>query len=512
MANETVLERFVVSFGFRSEGAEQVRSQYAALRAGAAVVGAAALAAGAAIASMGRSAADAGDVAQKSSAAVNLQADQYTALAFAADRSGLSIGQLDVGLRSLARNVDDFVAGKGEAQEAFRSLGLRPDEVKRLRESGQLMNVIADRLREFRARGGDATGLLQRIFGRPGGRFVNLLGAGGDALKGLTDRAAQLGIVISQDNADAGAVFVDTLTDIRALLRGVTLDIGFAALPEMQRMAGALLDAGVRARGLVRSGVDAFTERFGGALRAAAPAARVLVGLVAALGAARAARGVAGIASALPGMGAAMSALAVAGGPIAVLLLLLGVIDDIVVTARGGKSVLRDFAKALGIEDETQEWAESVTDLFGAAASAADALSQAVSRLANEIARLLSIDLPDFAEQFRLRGSLALGDISLAQTQAAAGFRSFAAERSSQADRQAQGAATAGGIAQFMARQAIGAGRVVAPVSIGTIGVQLGSIVGMTPDDVARMVGDNVREALLPEIRDAMAAGEGAVQ
>jgi len=173
------------------------------------------------------SAAETGDKFEKMSKRTGVASEELSALAYAAEISGTNIDTLEKGLRYMATSVLDVARGTGEAKLAYERLGISVVGADgRLKGTVPIMLEIADKLRAVQSET-EKAGLVAQIFGaRAGTQLLPLLREGSRGIEELMQKAKDLGIVISTEDAARAAEFTDRMTDMKALIKGISLTLG----------------------------------------------------------------------------------------------------------------------------------------------------------------------------------------------------------------------------------------------------------------------------------------------
>jgi hypothetical protein len=313
-------------------------------------------------------AATAGDRFAKMARQVGETAEGFQELAFAADRSGLKLEAMRVGLGKLSKTALDSTTGNKVAAETFARLGIsvRGNDGA-LKASSALMEEVADRIAGIEDPT-KRTALAMQVFGESGAQMIPFLEGGGQGIRDLRQRARELGHVIDNEAATASEGLVDSLTDMNLATRGIVQRLGVALIPALQRLADSTTNALIRHRALIDRGLNAIakavdfaTRKFtqysdilegvaanASVLKVALSALAVVAGgfMLAKLGAA--AMAVWSLVTAFNAAGAAallaqVKALALpiaVGAAIAALVL---IVDDFITALQGGKSVIGDF-------------------------------------------------------------------------------------------------------------------------------------------------------------------------
>lgn len=179
--------------------------------------------------------ADLGDQFDKMSARVGVSVEKLSALSFAAEQSGTDAKTLEKAFDGLSRNLFDLERGAGDAKPAFEKLGISFRDLKSLAPDEQL-KLIADRMQGL-ATETEKGAVAQKIFGRAGRAIIPLLNAGSKGIKTLTDQAAEFGIVIGKEDAEAAARMTDALNLLSKATLNFVGQIGAAVSGDVEKFA-----------------------------------------------------------------------------------------------------------------------------------------------------------------------------------------------------------------------------------------------------------------------------------
>lgn len=334
------------------------------------------------------------DRVAKTARSLRLTVEEYTALTFAADRSGVSQEQLGAALRSLTMQLGAAGMKSVEAQRLFRALGVEWEGADgKLRTAGEILPEIAQALHDLPSEGQRAA-LQLRLLGENGAKLESLMEGGAAGIRALTEEAERFNAVVDTETAAASEKFVDNLTNLKSLLGGLARDVYKEVLPVLDRLTLKLTEMLEDSDGIVRSGIDWFLERLGRGFRLLdRPAVQALGTLTLIGGLFAGAQAVLGVpvlgrvAAALLGVGRALvsvtaGALGLVGIPFAPFVaavaaataaagLLYLAWEEVVVTAAGGNSVILRVARALGVGAETSELFRAGLSLLDATLDAA---------------------------------------------------------------------------------------------------------------------------------------------
>ena len=177
--------------------------------AGAAAAGGAAVAANAA-----RWVQQTGQIA-KSSAAINVNVKEYSALHHAFQQFNYDAVDLDAILRELEIKTYDWRDANQGVTAAFEELGLELESFDRLKPDEKL-DAVARALANVESNS-RRIGIADTIFGGDdAGKILNIA----DSLDRLTDEAERFGVTVDQDTADAVRAFQQNINTFETFLEG----------------------------------------------------------------------------------------------------------------------------------------------------------------------------------------------------------------------------------------------------------------------------------------------------
>lgn len=191
--------------------------------------------------------ADSGDMLDKMAGRTGVAVEQLSALQFAAEQSGSSLGTIEKALRRMATTLFDAERGSKESVDALAAIGLTADQLKGLAPDEQFLRM-ADGLSRIENASMKAA-LAQKLFGRSGTELLPLLNGGQKGVRALVDEAQRLGIVMSTDQASAAAKFTDAWNRIKRQFQQIVVTIGSAVAP-------MLLELFSNVKGFLRGVID----------------------------------------------------------------------------------------------------------------------------------------------------------------------------------------------------------------------------------------------------------------
>ena len=206
-------------------------------------IGIVALAAGTGLAILTKSAINANDELAKLSGKLGISTEDLSALKFAADFSGASLGNLDGALSALTRRFNNFdKTGGGAAKSAFEELGIATrDTDGNLRNINDVFIEIAEKVSKMEA-GIRKTAIVQDVFSKSQAKIIPLLNEGAAGLEAFRKQAESMGLILSGRTAKASEAFNDKLDVMGKMAAGVGARLAEKLLPTLNRLAERLIN------------------------------------------------------------------------------------------------------------------------------------------------------------------------------------------------------------------------------------------------------------------------------
>ena len=226
--------RFSANTAPLEQGVSRAQGAISNFAKGAAASLAGALSAGMFIAA-GKAAIDFADTIGKMSQKVGMTTEELSKLAYAAKLSDVSMGELQVGVQQLAKNME---AGS----EGLAALGISAtDSSGNLRSTSEVMIEVAEAFAGMED-GAGKTAIAMNIFGRSGAQLIPMLNAGRGGLAQMANEAERLGVVISGDAARSAETFNDNLTRLKTASEGLAQQIINPLLPTLIKLTERFLE------------------------------------------------------------------------------------------------------------------------------------------------------------------------------------------------------------------------------------------------------------------------------
>jgi hypothetical protein len=172
---------------------------------------------------------DAGDETFNLSQKIGIASKDLAGIQLAFKQAGIESDGMQTAMVALAKNV-------GNNSEVFKRMGITVSDSK------QALYDIADVFKNM-PDGIQKTALATELFGKAGANMIPLLNEGSAGMKDMADTAERLGLVISDETAEAADQFNDTIELVGLSSQGVARKVMAELLPTLNNLAGAFLDS-----------------------------------------------------------------------------------------------------------------------------------------------------------------------------------------------------------------------------------------------------------------------------
>lgn len=160
---------------------------------------------------------------------------------YVAKLSGTDLESLTSAIPKLSKTLAAAADESSKAGQLFKAMGIDVKDAEgSLRDIEDVLPEIADR---FKALKNDTLeqALAQELLGRSGAQLLEFFNRGSDGIAELTDRAKDLGLIVSGETASAAASFNDKLEELRAVTTAFGLQIAELLLPSLERLVEWLI-------------------------------------------------------------------------------------------------------------------------------------------------------------------------------------------------------------------------------------------------------------------------------
>lgn len=164
-----------------------------------------------------------------------LAAEDASGLAAAGNELGITTTSLNTGFGTLAKNIANGSTNLDKYGIATK------DASGATLPFGDILANISDKYASLPSQV-DKAAFAQNVFGKSGKALIPLLARGSEGLKEMTDRAADLGLVMSQDDLDAAKALTLAQRELGEAFRGASITIGKAFVPEATEVVRVITD------------------------------------------------------------------------------------------------------------------------------------------------------------------------------------------------------------------------------------------------------------------------------
>lgn len=188
---------------------------------------------------LGTEAATAAAEASKFSSMVGLGTTNWQEYAGAARMAGMEADELASLMLTLQERAVNAANGEEGDIEMLKLMGISAKNARgELKNADTLLLELADRVKAMRDAGemGKAAGIMNQLGGEEGARLLDLLRNGREGLLAMRKEARELGLVLSEDDVQAGKEFNFSLARVSATFRGLGLTLGKTFLPALTKL------------------------------------------------------------------------------------------------------------------------------------------------------------------------------------------------------------------------------------------------------------------------------------
>lgn len=190
------------------------------------------------------------------SQAIGISTDALQELGYAASQSGVDAEEMRQSITLLSRTMNAAKQGGEEQAKMFSKLGVKVKDAQgKLRGADDVIGDIADGLAKM-PDGAEKTALALELFGRGGARMIPMLNEGSAGVAKLRQEARDLGIVLDKSLIKQGAEIDDVLDSIKALWKGIRLQVGAVFFPDILKAAKAVKEWIKSNRELIRQSLE----------------------------------------------------------------------------------------------------------------------------------------------------------------------------------------------------------------------------------------------------------------
>lgn len=238
-----ILRELITILGFKAD--TRVLKEYdqkiVSLKKNLFLLTAAAAAVATAIFGITQSAAKFGDTLDKTKDLTGLSVEELQRLRGAASLAGVDVQGLTTGMQLFSRQISQAAQGQQMSTRLFSLMNMNIFGVNnQLKTNHQLLIEVADafqRMGKTQLR----TDMAMQLFGRSGGRMINLLKNGAAGIREAEAEFSKFGFTMNAVQSKAAARFEDRMTMVGFAVKGLKNAIGTALLPQMSNLVQTFL-------------------------------------------------------------------------------------------------------------------------------------------------------------------------------------------------------------------------------------------------------------------------------
>jgi hypothetical protein len=172
---------------------------------------------------------------------IGITTEEVQALGLAAQMTGADVGQLEVGLRFLAKNAYEASNGSSEQAKNFAQLGVKyKDANGHVMAAGQLLEQVADRVKATEDPT-KRTAIAVKLLGRGGAALLPLLQQGSEGIQKFREEAEELGGGFGEDFIHQAAETEHEIFKFQFALRSISSKLVGVFLPAITKAVGGLI-------------------------------------------------------------------------------------------------------------------------------------------------------------------------------------------------------------------------------------------------------------------------------
>jgi len=170
-----------------------------------------------------------GEALDEAAARAGMAVEAFGGLRFAAEQSGATGEDLEVGLRRMAKMLSEAAHGSKGPRELLRQLGLDMRGLANLSMDEQFL-AIADAIDKI-PNPTDRAAVAMSVFGRSGTKLLPMIQGGAKALRGFMQNAKDLGLIVNAQAAAAAGRLNDKFHVLAMVSTSAARAIGGALAP-----------------------------------------------------------------------------------------------------------------------------------------------------------------------------------------------------------------------------------------------------------------------------------------
>lgn len=173
---------------------------------------------------------------------LGIATDALSEIAYAANLSGVGLGELNAGVRVLAKNMSAANTGAATMQDAFKRIGVEYKNADgSLRDVNEVIGDLAGKF-ETMPDGAQKTAASMELMGRSGSQLIPYLNSGREGVKGMREEANLFGVTVGKKFSKDVERFNDNITRFQTMLKGAAYTIMESMVPAINKVMGMMID------------------------------------------------------------------------------------------------------------------------------------------------------------------------------------------------------------------------------------------------------------------------------
>ena len=284
------------------------------------------------------------------SAKTGVAIERIQELQFIAGQNSSSSGAITSTLEGMAERIGEAARKGGEAGEAFQMLGINiKDANGNIKESDKILMEIGGRFDDLKLSMSEKQFFAKRL--GIDTSLLTMMSKTSEEMRIMSEEANKLGVLTSEQVGQA-TKYNDTLGRLKFRMEGIKRLVAVGLAPQLERMAESFSELLLNNKDWIVNGIKKTVEFLGDLVRMFVRITPMLT--IAAGGFAALKIMTMGWATAV---GFLSKALKVSG-----IFLFLGIMDEVITTFKGGKTILGDFGQYLS--NEFPKFFDSIFDGF----------------------------------------------------------------------------------------------------------------------------------------------------
>lgn len=207
-----------------------------------------------------------GDTIAKTARQTGLTAEALQELQFAADRSGISADDFTKSMQQMNKFVGQARAGTGALTSLLKQTNpALLEQLKTVENSDEAFELMVSELNKM-GNQMDKAALANAAWGRSGQAMLIMAEEGVEGIRNLREEARKYGGIIDNEAAAASERFIDSMTNLKASLRGVAFQALGPLVEKFQPLIQRTADFLAQNQELINQKIDRFFDRIGDAV------------------------------------------------------------------------------------------------------------------------------------------------------------------------------------------------------------------------------------------------------